>query len=837
MPGHTKQKYFRRAFWGLASLLLAGCEIGSSTKALTPYRAPSGSNTAISAGSNRAEVGSALTVSVALKDKNGYGISNAVPTINAVNTADGTSTGISSGGCSASNLFGVATCSLRGTRFGTYNIKVLTPVQTTMANTVNFYQVPRSLSFSVAPSSSTVSKIPFATQPQVTVLDAAGFAVPNGKTVGGTGTGVVTLSVNSANGAALLPAGSVQATADPAGGVASFAGLNVDKSSGISTYTLTASLSDSTAGTITGTSPAFSIAAGLPSKLAFTAQPGTTPANVILSPAPVVAVQDAGGNTVTTSNCVVTLQMFGGAGSDALVGTLSKTAMAGVADFSAASLRISTTTGGSSYYLHATTACAAISPADTATFTESLSGTPYQLAITQAPGSASLNQIWATQPVIQVLDSSGAIVSSDNETIVMVAKGVGSPAGGSLSGSTSILVTNGQAAFTGLSTAGAAGNYVLQFSATNTDYPVIAGISASQVIDSHGVTPAKLTYRTAPQNLTINQVAGSIVVQTLDTSGYFCSNDNGSSVRLQFTVGAGNMLQNGVAIGSLGAVTPSVTAVNGLATFTGLSFSAAGNHTLVAIAAGLTSSPAGNFAVANFSSGDHLNFYVQPVSSGSSPGTVWSTQPAVEVLDVENNRVTSDNQTLITLTCGTPSSCGLLGTVSATVINGAADFSGHSIRTNLTTAPVANVSVHAVASNSPSALIASDSASFTENPGAALPATHLNFFRQPADAGPYPVGAGQAWTQQPMVELLDINNTRVVADNTTVVTIDCVSPLTTPGCALNGSISKRVVNGLADFTLAGMYSNEPHPGGAAANLTIRATALSFTVLSNAFAGN
>jgi hypothetical protein len=82
--------------------------------------------------------------------------------------------------------------------------------------------------------------------------------------------------------------------------MATFASCNIDKSG---TYTLSAA-----SGTLTAAvSTSFTITAGPAAKLVFTTQPSGAALNGVFATQPVVTVQDAGGNTVTTSTAAVTL--------------------------------------------------------------------------------------------------------------------------------------------------------------------------------------------------------------------------------------------------------------------------------------------------------------------------------------------------------------------------------------------------------------------------------------------------------------------------------------------------------------------------------------------------
>ena len=105
------------------------------------------------------------------------------------------------------------------------------------------------------------------------------------------------------------------------------------------------------------------VTAGASSKLAFTTQPGAGQPGTAWATQPVVSVQDAGGNTVTSNTSTVTLAISNNAGpSGVLSGTKAKAAVAGVATFSALSIDVY----GTGYTLSATSG--SLTPATSAAF-------------------------------------------------------------------------------------------------------------------------------------------------------------------------------------------------------------------------------------------------------------------------------------------------------------------------------------------------------------------------------------------------------------------------------------------------------------------------------------
>ncbi|HWO89198.1 MAG TPA: S8 family serine peptidase [Gemmatimonadales bacterium] len=155
----------------------------------------------------------------------------------------------------------------------------------------------------------------------MTVQDAQGNTVTSS-------TASVTLAITSGTGTTGAVLGGTLTRA-AASGVATFNDLTIDKAG--SGYTLTA-----TATSLSGaTSNAFSVNVGSPTKLAFVGQPSAVAQGSVMAPAVQVAIQDAGGNTVTNATNTVTLSITSGTGTPGAVlgGTLVQASTAGIASF------------------------------------------------------------------------------------------------------------------------------------------------------------------------------------------------------------------------------------------------------------------------------------------------------------------------------------------------------------------------------------------------------------------------------------------------------------------------------------------------------------------------
>ena len=176
---------------------------------------------------------------------------------------------------------------------------------------------------------------------QVTVEDQYGDVVT-------AASGTISLSLTgSPAGVALTGGGAATIT----NGVATFGALSVNK---VGTYTLTPSTTVSGVTTLPA-SASFSVSAGAPSQLVWTQQPSSIGAGHTMSPAVVVTVQDAQGNTVTTFSGSVSLALNQ---AGALGGTTTVSALSGVATFGS----LTVTTKGTGYTLTATGASLTSAP-------------------------------------------------------------------------------------------------------------------------------------------------------------------------------------------------------------------------------------------------------------------------------------------------------------------------------------------------------------------------------------------------------------------------------------------------------------------------------------------
>ncbi len=231
----------------------------------------------------------------------------------------------------------------------------------------------------------------------------------------------VALGVNP-GGATLAGTTTVKAVA----GVATFSDLRLNRPG--TGYTLVFS---SAALTAVASSP-FIVTTGDASALVFGAMPSTIDPGLPIAPPVTVSAQDAAGNTVTTFTGAVTVAIGANPGSATLGGTVTRTAVAGVASF--ADLTI--TKRGSPYTL--TASASGLTSGTSAAFAVA-SGPPTGLSIVSGSGQSAAAGALLDPITVRLHDAFGNGVAS--ETIAFAVTG----GGGSLSSATATTDADGMA--------------------------------------------------------------------------------------------------------------------------------------------------------------------------------------------------------------------------------------------------------------------------------------------------------------------------------------------------------------------------------------------------------
>lgn len=385
--------------------------------------------------------GAAISPAVAVTVQDAFGNTSTTAT-NSVTVAIGTNpgSGTLSGTATVAAVSGAAT-------FAGLSIDK-TGADYTLAATASGLTGATSTTFTIAPGPP--SKLVFAAQPSnattgivispavtVRILDALGNAIPSA-------TNSISLAIGVNPGAGtLLGTTTVAATA----GVATFSDLTVDQ--GGTGYTLVA-----TAASLTdATSNPFNVAE-TPAQIAFTVHPSSGPAGNAMTVA--VAVQDAQGNTVTNATNSITFAIGNNPAAGTLSGTLTKSAIRGVA-----TTTLSINRPGTGYTL--TAAAGGFSTVASAAFNVNV-GPAGRLAFTVSPSSTTTGTVISPAVTLAVQDAVGNLVpSATNDVTVALAA---NPGGGILSGTTTVAAMNGIATFGTLSINQPGNSYTLMATST-----------------------------------------------------------------------------------------------------------------------------------------------------------------------------------------------------------------------------------------------------------------------------------------------------------------------------------------------------------------------------------
>ncbi len=494
---------------------------------------------------------------------------------------------------------------------------------------------PTALAIQTQPGTNAAAVTPFAPQPVVRVVDQFGNTSLTNNSA------VISATVNSGTGSLV---GTTDVTA--VNGVATYTDLGANASGVITILFSSGALTSVVSDPVDVTGPPTAAA------IVIQTQPSANAtAGVDFAQQPVLVINDQFGAAFTNDNStVVTATRFDGAGT--LQGTTTATAVNGVVTFTNLSHTVATNITirfTSGLLSSATSSTIAVAPAAATTLT-----------FTTQPSGAIAGLPFATQPVVTAYDAFGNVSAVGLGTSFNVTAALTLGAG-PLSGTTSVDIGtsagNGVAAFSNLSIATVDATNQLTVSGAGLTDAVSAIFSVAPQV------PAQLVITTQPSSNAVAGVAFATqpVVQVRDSAGNLVSSDNTTVVHVARGTGSGALFG-----------TVDVTAVNGVATFTDLSYNTAQTITLVFTSAGLTNATSDAITV-TAAPADRLVFTTQP--AGGYAGSAFLTQPVLVTRDAFGNNtavgLASNQVVTVALTSGTGA---LIGTTNIDISTGSATF-------------------------------------------------------------------------------------------------------------------------------------------------------------------
>ncbi|HYR99468.1 MAG TPA: Ig-like domain-containing protein, partial [Gemmatimonadales bacterium] len=523
---------------------------GSTTSAAFSITAGTATQLVFSVQPTNTVAGAAITPDVQVTAQDGNG-NTATGFTGNITVAIGTnpSSGILSGAKTVAAVAGVGTFSgLSIDKAGSGYTLTATGAGSAASSAFNITPgTATALVFSVQPTN-TVAGAAITPDVQVTAQDGSGNTA-----TGFTGNITVAIGTNPSGGAL-----SGTLTHAAVGGVATFAGLSIDK---VGTgYMLTATGAGST------TSATFNITAGTATQVVFSVQPTNTVAGSAITPGVQVTAQDGNGNTATGFTGNITVAIGTNPSSGTLTGTLTHAAVSGVATFSGLSID----KVGTGYTLTATGAGSTTSAAFNIT-----AGTATQLVFNVQPSTTSAGA--AITPAVQVtaLDASNNTATGFTGNVTVA---IGTNAGGgTLSGTTTVAASAGVATFSTLSIDKAGTGYTLVTSASS-----VTGTTS----DAFNITPGAPASITSNSLITQSAPAGTAVSSPPSVIVKDASGNPVGGVAVTFATGVNS--------GTVSPTAPIATGGDGIATVTSWVLAATpGPNTLTATASpsGITGDP------------------------------------------------------------------------------------------------------------------------------------------------------------------------------------------------------------------------------------------------------
>jgi hypothetical protein len=357
-------------------------------------------------------------------------------------------------------------------------------------------------------------------------------------------------------------------------GIASSVGVIYSTDSNFGTYSTATIQTNAAAGTYTSTLTGLTSLTTYHAKTFIVNLAGTSYGTVIsfttLTEAPTLAATTtvssiaftaatSGGNITSDGGAAVTARgiVWGTTQNPTIALTTKTTDGTGTGTFTSS---LTGLTEATLYYVrsYATNAIGTVYGAET-NFT-TLIVAPTQAAITTQPSGAVNGVALTLQPVVRITDGSGNTATTSTASVVAsIASG-----SGTLSGTTTVAAVNGVATFTDLVLSGTPGNFTLTFTPTS----LTAATSSSFALSVGAATKAMIT----------TQPSGAVDGVTFTTQPVIRITDAGGNTVTSST----QSVVASIASGSGGTLsgTTTVSAVNGVATFTNLKISGSGSYTI-----------------------------------------------------------------------------------------------------------------------------------------------------------------------------------------------------------------------------------------------------------------
>lgn len=417
-----------------------------------------------------------------------------------------------------------------------------------------------------------------------------------------TATNNVTVAINTDPSAGAVGFSGTKTVA-AVGGIATFSDLVLDNTQTGYDFIFTSS------GLASATSASFDITAAVPASVAFVQQPSNAIAGSNIAPAITVQILDSIGNLVNTATDNITLAIGTdpSSGSVTLAGSLTVAAVAGVATFSDINL-------DKAFLGYTLSATSGALTADTSTTFDISAGTKDHLSFSVDPANSGTSVTISPNIGIEIHDAYGNRTGdADNITIAF---GTDPSSGAAtLGGTLTIAADNGLAEFTNISIDAPGTGYTLNATAAG----LTMATSGSFNIYS---APTKLHFTSQPSNTVIGNNIPSFTVAVTDNFNNVVGTETDSiTLALQADPSSG---------GANLAGTLTVSAVSGVATFTGLTLDQAfADYTFTATAAGLTAATSNPFDITLPPPSS-----ITLISPASSPDA--DTTPTIRVSTVAN---------------------------------------------------------------------------------------------------------------------------------------------------------------------------------------------------------